>query len=120
VRRTVEWNGAARGSWCLGLFWREPMEEDEMALAAAWTDARLYWLEALIVIFWIVEIAAGVGWRRLSALEVQEQADVAGGTTFGRMPQAEIANLMQAFWEDVLKEAADELEAIDAAGAPAR
>src|SRR5499427_3042017 len=50
---------------------------------------------------------------------MQQQAGFAGNGPFVGMPEAEIANLVQAFGQDVLQEAAHELLSIEGAGAPA-
>src|SRR6516225_4947256 len=50
---------------------------------------------------------------------MQQQAGFAGHWPFTGMPEAEIANLVQALGQDVLQEAAHELRAIEGADAPA-
>lgn len=52
-------------------------------------------------------------------LELQEKASLSGGVSFARMPEAEIADLVQTFGQDMLKEATHELVAGDSTGAPA-
>src|SRR5258708_411821 len=54
------------------------------------------------------------------AVELQEEACLSGAVTLGRVPQAKIADLVQALGQDVLEEAANELVALQAAGLPAR
>ena len=113
-------SGAQRGmrSRSLGLFWQEPADEDEMAEAALWTDT-LGRDAGLIAAAGRLGIGEGL-WREvLSTLHVQQQTDVAGDGAFARVPEAEIANLVQSLGQDVLEEAAHELLAIEGADAPA-
>jgi hypothetical protein len=62
----------------------------------------------------------GFGVGRGCAFELEEEASLSGAVTFGRVPQAKIADFVQAFGQNVLEEAANELVAVHAAGAPAR
>jgi hypothetical protein len=66
-------------------------------------------------------LGAGEGLCRdaLGTLHVEEQTGVAGNGAFAGVPEPEIANLVQSFWQDVLKEAAHELLALEGADAPA-
>src|ERR1700688_3466999 len=60
------------------------------------------------------------GLSRSDAFEFQQEARLSGEMAFGRMPEAEVADLVQAGREDVLEEAAHELMALQGAGLPAR
>src|SRR5271170_6071984 len=60
----------------------------------------------------------GSSWRGLT-VEQKQQTGAGGVLAFGGMPQTEVADLMQALGQDVLKEAAHELLAGDAADSPA-
>jgi hypothetical protein len=58
--------------------------------------------------------------RRGFALEVEKKAGLSGAAAFGRVPKAKISDLVKAFGQNMLEEAANELVAVQAAGAPAR
>lgn len=108
--RTIEPGSGKSGSWSEGIFGREPADVDEVAAAATWTAPRFGG-----------DGGALVGDRRRScAFEFQEEACLSGVLTFGRMPKAKIADLVQAFGQNVLEETANEFVAWHAAGAPAR
>ena len=113
-------SGAQRDmrSRSLGLFWQELADEDEMAEAAVGTDA-LSRDAGLIGAGGTLSIGEGL-WRKvLRTLDVQNQAGVAGDGAFAWVPEAKIANLVQSFGQDMLKEAAHELVALEGADAPA-
>ena len=76
---------------------REDLDDDH-ATAAAWTSR-------------LAGIDGGVGWLALRFCNGEELAgtcDVVGARAFGE--QAVVADAVQAFWQDVDKEAADEIE----------
>jgi hypothetical protein len=49
------------------------------------------------------------------ALEVEEKAGLSGAVAFGMVPRAKISDLVKAFGQNMLEEAADELVAVQAA-----
>ena len=104
-------------SWSQGLLWHQPADVDEAASAAARADAR-FGGSALMTVFWVSR-RSRLGRRRGGALEFQEQAGARGEVAPGRVPEAKIADLVQAAGEDVLEETAHELVAREATGARA-
>jgi hypothetical protein len=56
--------------------------------------------------------------RRRGSLELQEETGLSGVLAFGRIPQPEIANFVQALGKNVPEKAANELVALDAARPP--
>ena len=65
-----------------------------------------------------MEVGCGCGRRGL--VEQQYEAGTGGEVAFGRVPQAEVASLVEAFGQHMLEEAADEFVAGDLAGPPPR
>ena len=61
----------------------------------------------------------GRGWRCGGVVEQQHQPGPGGEIAFGRVPQAEVADLVETLGQHVLEETTDELVASDAARAPA-
>jgi hypothetical protein len=61
-----------------------------------------------------------LGWCWLGAIELQEETRLSGLRTLCGMPETEIADLVEALGKDVLEEAAHELAAFHATGAPTR
>ena len=58
------------------------------------------------------------GWW-LGAIELQEETSLSDLRSLCGMPEAEIADLVEALGEDMLQETTNELVAFDAAGTPA-
>ncbi len=103
-----------RGSWSLGPLRGKLADEQEKAFAAAGTDPRS------VRLFRIGGVGAHLGSKRRRLTVEQKQQTGAGGIlALGGMPQAEVADLVQALGQYVLEEAAHELLAVDAAGPPA-
>ena len=61
-----------------------------------------------------------LGWCWLAAIEREEETRLSGLRAFCGMPETEIADLVEALGKDVLEEAAHELVAFHATGAPTR
>ena len=100
-----------------GLLRDEPADVEEPASAAARTDTRF---DGDGGVFVRVFVPGGiVGRGRIYALEFQEKAGARGEGAPGRVPEAKIADLVQAAREDVLEEAAHELVSREAAAAGA-
>jgi hypothetical protein len=99
---------------------REYADEDQPPLLAVRTDPwldRRHWFRAGLagwredkLLWW-----AGLGWR----LQLQHLPHPAGVVALRGMPQAEVADLVEAARQHVLEEAAHELVAAQAAGSPA-
>ena len=115
----VERSRAMVGSWSLRPCGRQFVREGKESLTAAGAGAGRSEVGNVDAI--------GCSWRmvdrlrlRVSGFQLQEQANLVGSWSIRVVPQAEIANLMKALWQDVLQEAAHELEAADATDSPAR
>ena len=98
-------------SWSKRIFWRDRADEDEVALATAWADARLGGVGRALMLFEF-DWCGGLDCRWGRGLELQEKACLDGHLTFGRVPQAKIADFMQALRQHMLEEAAHELVAL--------
>lgn len=85
-----------------------------------WADTRFGAVGGALMTGFGSGRCGGVGRGRGCTFELQEQAGLSGAVTFGRVPQSKIADLVQARGQDMLKEASEELVALQAAGAPAR
>ena len=117
---TIDAGGRRSGSWSEGIFGGEPADVDEMASGATRTAPRFDGSCGALVSDFEKARCRGFDDRRGFAFEVEEKAGLSGATAFGRVPKAEVADLMQACGQDVLEKTADELMARHAAGAPAR
>ena len=96
----------------------ELADEQEKAFAAAGTDPRI--VRRFRVGRWIGGVRTDLA-ARLHRLPVEKKQQTSAGGFFalGGMPEAEVADFMQAFRQDVLEEAAHELLAGDTAHPPA-
>src|SRR5580692_3468618 len=120
-RRVVMRPSSGRGgrcrSWSHGLLRREPADEDQPPLLAMRTDHRLDRGHRLCVDrLWRRD--AGV-LRRLKLErrpQLQHLPDPSGVVALRRMPQTEVADLVEAARQHMLEEAAHELLAAEAAG----
>src|SRR3984957_5825797 len=110
---------ARRRSWSERVLWK-PADMDEMSEAATRTDARCGRVGDAL--------SRGLGGcgslrrglSRSDAFELQQEARLSGEMAFGRMPEAKVADLVQAGGGHMLGEAAHELMALQGAGLPAR
>src|SRR3984957_19641525 len=110
---------ARRRSWSERVLWK-PADMDEMSEAATRTDARCGRVGDALSRGHGGCGSLRRGLSRSDAFEFQQEARLSGEMAFGRMPEAEVADLVQAGREDVLEEAAHELMALQGAGAAAR
>ena len=109
--------GGVGWSWSLGLLRRKLADKEETTRAAARADARIVRLFG--VGGRIGGVRADLGSKRRRLRVEQKQQPGAGGILApDGMPQAEVADLVQALGQDMLEEAAHELLAGDAAGPP--
>jgi hypothetical protein len=111
---------ACGGSWCHGLAWRKRADEDQLPLMTVRTDQRLHrrhWLRAVRLEWRTDRVLRWLGLGR--RLELQHLPYSGGVVALSGMPQAEIANLVEAARQHVLEEATHELVAADAAGSRA-
>ena len=108
------WGSGVGASWRLRPLWGKLTHEPQKACAAAGTDPLSVdplWLGGFLARF-------GRAWFRWT-VELKEQTGAGGAFALGRMPQTEVPDLVQALGQDMLEEAAHELQACDAAGVPA-
>ena len=117
---TIDAGGRRSGSWSEGIFGGEPADVDEMASGATRTAPRFDGSCGALVSDFEKARCRGFDDRRGFAFEVEEKVGLSGAIAFGRMPKAKIADLVQAFGQNVLKETANEFVAGHATGAPAR
>src|SRR5262245_7847629 len=89
-----------------------------MTEAAVWTET-LSRDGGLIAGAGTLRAGEGLCRAALGTLHAEEQTGVAGNSAFTGVPEPEIANLVQAFGQDVLQEAAHELLSIEGTDAPA-
>src|ERR1700722_9686778 len=109
--------GGVGWSWSLGLLRRKLADKQETTRAAARADARI--IRLFRVGGRIGGVRADLGSKRHRLRVEQKQQPGAGGILApDGMPQAEVADLVQALGQDMLEEAAHELLAGDAAGPP--
>ncbi len=102
-----------RGSWSLGPLRGNLADEQETTRAAARADPRT------VRLFRAGGVCARLGSKRRRLTVEKKQKSGAGGVlAFGGMPQAEVADLVQALGQDVLEEATQELRTGDAGGPP--
>ena len=75
-----------------------------------------------VEIGWRIEIGLlnWFGCGQVWVIEFQTQAHLRGLGAFGRVPEAEVADLVKSPGQDMLEEAAHELVARQSTGAPAR
>src|SRR5580700_1000341 len=121
-------------SWSEGVLW-EPADVDEMSEAATRTDARLSACRSLGRVGDALSRGVEIGGcggglrqelrlrgerRRSGSIELQQEASLSGEVAFGMVPEAKVADLVQAGREDMLEEAAHELVVRQGAGLPAR
>src|SRR5271156_4460126 len=93
-------------SWSLGPFRRELADEQEEALAAAGTDARI--VRRSRIGRWIGGVRADLAARlRRLPVEKKQKTSAGGFPALGGMPEAEVADLMHTLRQDGLEEAAD-------------
>jgi hypothetical protein len=91
-----------------------------MASGATWTAPRFDCGCGALVSDFEKARCHGFDDRRGFAFEVEEKVGLSGAIAFGRMPKAKIADLVEAFRQNVLEETANEFVAGHAAGAPPR
>ena len=106
-----------RGSWSLGPLRGNLADKQEKTRAAARAETRSVRLFRVGGRIGGFRVHLGVSRRRLT-VEPKQQTGACGVLALGGMPQAEVADLMQALGQDVLEEAAHELLPGDAAGPP--
>src|SRR5580693_2017988 len=104
-RWSVQSRHGVAPSWSKGVLWK-PADVEEVTIAAARTDARC-WIGGGALLAGI-EIGGGVGLcsrlrrelrqgpRRSDAFELQQEASLRGKVAFGRVPEAEVADLVEA------------------------
>jgi len=117
---TIDLGSGRSGSWSEGIFGGEPADVDEMASGATWTGPRFDGGCGALVSDFEKARCRGFDDRRGFGFEVEEKAGLSGAVAFGRVPKAKISDLVEAFGQNMLEEAANELMAVQAAGAPAR
>src|SRR5271170_7835425 len=105
------------GSWSLGPLRGNSADKQEKAFAAARTDPRTVRLFRVGGRIGGFRAHWGLSRCRLR-VEPKQQARAGGVFASDGMPQAEVADLVQALGQDVLEEAAHELLARDAADPP--
>ena len=126
-RAAIETVSARSRSWSEGVLWK-PADVDEVSEAATRTDARLSTCRSLGRVGDALSRGLEIGgcsglrreFRRSDAVELQQEASLSGEVAFGRVPEAKVADLVQAGREDMLEEAAHELVALQGAVLPAR
>ena len=100
---TIDPGSGRSGSWSEGFFWGESADVDEMASGATWTAPRFDCGCGALVSDFEKARCRGFDDRRGFAFDVEEKTGLSGAIAFGRVPKAEVADLMQASGQDVLE-----------------
>jgi hypothetical protein len=106
------------GSWSVCLFGGEASNADQVPLLATRTDAGLLWSHRVRAWVCVGHDRFGMV-RDCRALELQQEASTGSLLAPGRMPKAEVADLVQSLGQHVLQEPTHELVARHAGGSPA-
>ena len=110
----------ANSSWSERFFGREPTDIDEVAFVAERTSAWHGWVVSALAGLFVLGWLGWLGDWPACLIELQTQAHLSGFGSFGRVPEAEVADLMKSLGEDMLEETAHKLMAGQSEGAPAR
>lgn len=108
---------SCEGSWPESVLGGQPANIDKVSAAAVGANPE-FPESRLISRFGPGGLLDLHGWW-LGAIELQEETSLSGLRSLCWMPEAEIADLVEALGEDMLQETTNELVAFDAAGTPA-